>query len=216
MKRIIILSAPSGTGKSSVISALQTIFPNISFSISATTRPPRKGEVDGQDYHFISREKFCEDLNNNKFIDHCKGHTGHLYGTYWSALHTQTTGNQWLLLDVNFEGFHAMKPAALAEGFEVIDLLLLPPSLQELQNRLIGRNTESLSHIQERLDFVHKDISHHDLYTYVVVNDVLEQCVQRCCTILKQHPNIDPSRFDLCAHEHANALLHEHTQKNIR
>lgn len=205
MSRIIIISAPSGVGKSTVIKELMRAFPNLVFSISATTRPIRQGEEHGKDYFFVSKEHFEQSISDNKFIEYATVY-GNLYGTYYHTIKEQTSSNQWVLLDIDSEGLlNLKKELAHDPSLDIIDILLLPRSYDVLQERLQSRGTDTQEAIARRLKEAHLDIQKYQSYTYAIINDALEDCVRLCTHILRAHPHCNSP--DLFQHKHAQKLL---------
>lgn len=167
--RIFVVSAPSGAGKSTLCSTLLARFPNLSYSVSHTTRPPRKGERDGVDYHFISTEGFKKRIDENQWVEWAEVH-GNYYGTSRVVIEKGVTEGAHLLLDIDVQGAEQVKTIFP----EAITLFIMPPSVEVLEARLRSRGTDDEAIIEKRLNNAEKEMACKDLYEHVIVNDVLE------------------------------------------
>ncbi|MBI4632906.1 MAG: guanylate kinase [Deltaproteobacteria bacterium] len=174
----IVVSAPSGTGKTSILKALMQNCPNIMFSVSYTTRPPRPGEVDGRDYHFISEQEFRERIAAGEFAEWVENY-GQLYGTSGKTMRAFLEQGFDLMLDVEARGAQALKTNYPGGIF----VFVLPPSLAELRKRLGGRGCESEEAMKRRLDKAVDEIREIGWYDYVIFNDRLEDAVDRLRSI---------------------------------
>lgn len=173
--KIIIISAPSGTGKSTVISRIiddPTL--NLSFSISATNRPPRTGEQDGVDYYFLSEERLQTLRNEGGFIECVEVYPGRFYGTLHSELIRISEANRNLLLDIDVEGALSIKERFGATAFAIF---LEPPSLEILRERLVNRATDSAEVIEQRLSRAAYELSLAPRFDIAIVNDNLDRAV---------------------------------------
>jgi len=171
---LIVISAPSGTGKSTVVKRLLNEVEGLHFSVSATTRPPREGEVDGIDYHFIDEPAFSLKVAEGEFLEHAEVH-GHHYGTLRSATEEQLRKGQDLLLDIDVQGARQVA----GSGFGAHLVFLVPPSREELERRLRGRGSEDEATIAERLRNAEREMEAFDGFGYCVLNDDLDDAV--CC-----------------------------------
>ena len=178
---LIILSSPSGAGKSTLSRRLREDDPSIAFSISATTRPPRPGEVDGTDYHFLDRETFLANVAAGDMLEHAEVF-GNLYGSPRKPVEAAIEGGRDILFDVDWQGGQQIKESPL--GAYVVSIFLLPPSMPELEARLIARGQDSKDVIDGRMAKSRDEISHWAEYDYVLVNDDLDTCEERLKTIL--------------------------------
>ncbi|MDQ7032730.1 MAG: guanylate kinase [Desulfonauticus sp.] len=167
---LIIICAPSGTGKSTLISLLRKDFPQFQFSISYTTRTPRPGEVHGRDYFFVSKEKFLELQKKDFFAEWAKVHENY-YGTPKNAIFEALKQGKDLLFDIDVQGALQLKNN-LQQGVYVF---IFPPSLEELKNRLLNRATDSKEQIQIRLKNAQKEIEQASVFDYWIVNDDLKK-----------------------------------------
>ncbi|MFG0335991.1 MAG: guanylate kinase [Maioricimonas sp. JB049] len=180
--QVIVLSGPSGSGKTTIIRRLLGDAPvPLMMSISATTRPPRQNEVDGQHYHFLSPEDFEKRRQNGEFLECAEVHkTGYWYGTLRSELDRIRSAGAWALVEVDVEGaLNIMKQYP-----EALTLFLQTPSVDEYENRLRARGTESEELIQRRLQTARRELEFADCYRFRVVNDDLDRAVQDICEIL--------------------------------
>ncbi len=174
----IVVSAPSGTGKTSILKALIENCPNIMFSVSYTTRPPRPGEVDGKDYHFISEQEFRERIASGEFAEWVENY-GRLYGTSGKTMKAFLKQGFDLVLDVEPRGARALKTNYPGGIF----VFILPPSLAELKERLGGRGGESEEAIKRRLGGAVGEIREIQWYDYVIFNDRLEDAIDHLRSI---------------------------------
>ena len=182
--KLIILSGPSGVGKGTVIEALMEDYQDIAYSISATTRKPRAGEEDGVDYFFLSEAKFKEMVAENEFIEWAQVH-GNYYGTPKSYVEETLNAGQDVILEIDIQGAVQVKEkceqGACAEG---IFIFLAPPSLAELENRIRERDADSEAEMELRMDNATEEIKMAEEYDYVVVNDQVEQAVEKIKAII--------------------------------
>lgn len=171
---LIVVSAPSGTGKSSLCRAVLSLCPELHFSVSFTTRPPRRGETDGKDYFFISEKEFRQRVRRGEFIEWVENY-GYLYGTSEKTINAFLDEGYDLILDVETRGAKALKERH-PEG---IFVFILPPSLSVLRNRLQGRKGESEEEMEVRLAKAKEEIEEVLWYDYVIFNDALEDAIDR-------------------------------------
>jgi guanylate kinase len=181
---ILVISGPSGTGKTTLVNRLIAQSPvPLKKSVSATTRSPRAGEVDGDDYYFLSREEFLKRVENNEFLEYEEVHkTGQLYGTLKSHVDNAINNNCWSLLEVDVDG---MKNITQIYP-DAVTIFLLSPSQEVYEQRLRSRGTESEELITRRLQTAQRELTFADRYQYQVVNDQLDRAVQEICDILTQ------------------------------
>ena len=166
------MSAPSGGGKSTVVKAILESDPNIEYSVSATSRPPRKGEVDGESYYFLSTEEFKHLIEEDKFLEWAVVHN-HYYGTRRDIIEEKLQRNKDIILDLDFQGGLTIKRKIP----DSVLIFLLPPSMDILEKRLRKRQLDSEETIQLRLQNAANEIKYASQYDYVVVNDELEETV---------------------------------------
>ena len=183
----IIVSGPSGVGKSTVCGRVRENMPDLKFSISCTTRQPRTGEVDGVHYYFISREEFEKRIANDEFIEYARVFDN-IYGTLASEVIERVSRGEDVFLDIDVQG--ALQIRAAAEKNELLKkvcefVLLAPPSFEVLENRLRGRATDSAEQIEMRLAKAKHELSFFRKYNYLVVNDDLEKAADSVAAIIK-------------------------------
>lgn len=190
-----VLSAPSGAGKTSISNKITGLVRNLKHSISHTTRAPRANEVDGQDYFFISREKFQRKIEKGDFLEWADVF-GNLYGTSVENVEWAEKENCDLLFVIDVQGAETLRKLK----HPGIYIFLLPPSLQELKNRLDKRKMNTLEEIEKRLTTAKEEIFHYKAYDYVLVNDQLEEAADQVRSIIIaercRRVRFDPSQVD--------------------
>tara|TARA_B100001964_G_C14141006_1_gene557433 strand:+ start:163 stop:738 length:576 start_codon:yes stop_codon:yes gene_type:complete len=169
MKNIIVISAPSGAGKTTLCSELQRRKPHIKFSVSCTTRPKRDHEVDGVNYHFLSEHEFMEKVQNNEFIEFENVH-GYFYGTLRKTLEDALTQQEIILFDVDVNGAMTIKNNY---SDNTCTIFILPPSLDDLKKRLIQRDSETEERINKRLERTAQEMEYKDKFDACIINDDL-------------------------------------------
>lgn len=177
---LIILSSPSGAGKSTLARRLMAWDPSIRFSVSATTRAPRPGEVDGREYHFCSRAEFEAMVAAGAMLEHAEVF-GHLYGSPKAAVEEAIARGQDTLFDIDWQGGQQIRQAMRDD---VVSIFLLPPSIAALEERLHNRAQDSDEVIRGRMARSEAEISHWAEYDYVLVNRDLDACERDLRTIL--------------------------------
>lgn len=181
--KIIILSAPSGTGKSTIISRIidnQEL--RLGFSISATSRAPRGEEQDGREYYFISNEDFHRRVERGDFVEWEEVYPGTCYGTLRSEVERVTSGGRNLIMDIDVRGGLYVKRCY---GDEALSIFILPPSLETLERRLRGRATDPEERIRKRLAKAEYELGFADSYDCQVVNDDLDRAVSEVAALIK-------------------------------
>lgn len=170
---LFIISAPSGAGKTSLVHALLNINPQIDLSVSYTTRAPRAGEVNGKDYHFVSRETFVAMQMRGEFLESAEVY-GNFYGTSQTWITRENAKGRDILLEIDWQGAEQVRrlfPRA-------ISIFILPPSLDALRLRLTGRGTDHADVIARRLAAARVDVAHVAEFDYVIINDVLNEALR--------------------------------------
>lgn len=178
---LIIISSPSGAGKSTLARRLMDWDPSLRFSVSATTRPPREGEVEGQHYYFTDRANFRAMVETGQMLEHAEVF-GNLYGTPRGPVELAMSEGRDTLFDVDWQGGQQIKASSLAP--HVVSIFILPPSLAELERRLRTRDQDSEEVIAARMRKSRDEISHWAEYDYVLVNDDLDATENDLCAIL--------------------------------
>ena len=181
--RLVIISGPSGAGKSSIVRGLLEQCPlPLSLSVSATTRPPRPGEIDGIDYFFMSTDEFLRRRAHGDFLETCQVFGRNWYGTLRQTVSTGLEQGKWLILEIDVEGARQV----LAAFPEAESVFIHPGSETELERRLRGRETESEIEIQRRLEVAKRELSAAPEYRLAVVNDDLPGTIHTVCQYLRQ------------------------------
>ena len=178
---LIILSSPSGAGKTTLARKLMGWDETLSFSVSATTRPPRPGEEDGVHYHFVSENRFRKMVSNGEMLEHAHVF-GHFYGSPLGPVEAAIGAGRDVLFDVDWQGAEQIKHSALRD--HVLSIFVLPPSIAELRRRLVERGQDAAGVIAKRMQKSWDEISHWHGYDYVLVNDDLDTTFERLKTIV--------------------------------
>ena len=178
---MFILSSPSGVGKTTLTKKIAEKNSNFSISISHTTRTPRPTEIDGKDYHFVSKEKFNLLIKNNNFYEYAKIFNNY-YGTLKEPVINMLTNKIDVLFDIDWQGTQQLKKI---KDLKLVTFFILPPNLEVLKKRLLNRHEGQEKLIKERMKKFNEEVSHWDEYDYVVVNDDLEICYNDILDIIK-------------------------------
>lgn len=181
---MVILSSPSGVGKTTLTKKIQQKHQNFKISVSHTTRSPRSNEVDGVDYHFVSKEKFEELIENNKFYEFAK-----IFENYYGTLKKNvddTLSNYDIIFDIDWQG---TKQLSKFKNLNLIKIFLITKNKDELKNRLIKRNQNSANDVKKRFDSFDKDIIHWSDYDYVIINENLDVCFRQIEHIILKDKN---------------------------
>jgi guanylate kinase len=181
-KKVIILTAPSGAGKTSITQFLLANYPQLAFSVSATTRAPRGAEQNGVDYHFISPEAFEGHISQNDFLEYEMVYEGLYYGTLKSELDRIWAQGKTPVLDIDVKGAIAIQEQL---GNQALSIFILPPSIDALKERLASRNTESEEKIQMRLDKAAYELSLSDQFNAVVKNEILDTACKETAAFIQ-------------------------------
>jgi len=179
---LIILSSPSGAGKSTLTRQLLGWDETLSFSVSATTRPPREGEVDGKDYYFLEESLFRSQVTAGEMLEHAHVF-GNFYGSPKAPVETAINEGRDVLFDIDWQGAQQIQNSDL--GKHTLSIFILPPSIDELRRRLVGRGQDSKAVIGKRMQKSWDEISHWDGYDFVLVNDDLDATEARLHTIIE-------------------------------
>ncbi len=181
---MVILSSPSGAGKTTITKKIQQKYQSFKISVSHTTRKPRKNEVDGVDYFFVSRKKFEELINEGKFYEHAKIFDNY-YGTSKDSVDEIIKKND-IIFDIDWQGTQQLSKF---KNLKLVKIYLITPNKNELKNRLIKRNQDSPQDVERRFKAYDKDIKHWKDYDYIVINENLENCYKQIENIILTHKN---------------------------
>lgn len=177
---LIVISGPSGCGKDSVVKNLLTKNKNIWVSISCTSRDKRQNEEDGKDYYFVTKEEFEEKIKNDEMLEYAK-YTNNYYGTPKKYIKEHLDKGEDVILIIEIQG--ALKIKEMLK--ETIFIFILPPSMDELRKRLVGRNTESIEKVEERFKTAYQEINEVKKYNYAIVNDEIDKAADKINSIIQ-------------------------------
>jgi len=176
---LLVLSSPSGAGKTTLTRRLMTRHPELTFSVSHTTRPPRGNEVDGRDYHFVSDAVFDQMIANEGFAEWANVHQ-HRYGTAKAEIERARGQHDGIVFDIDFQGARQLESAYP----DLVTVFILPPSMDELRKRLVGRGTDRPEAIEKRFQQAKVEIANYGLFQYLLVNDDVDAAFARLEAIL--------------------------------
>ena len=176
---LIIVSAPSGCGKSTVVRRLMEKRENLRFSVSATTRKPRAGETEGVDYFFVSRKEFLRMVDDDEFLEHAE-YVGNCYGTPRAPVERQLAEGFDVYLDIDVQGAMQVKDIRP----ETLMIFLMPPSMEELERRLVLRGNNTPEEVRARLQAAEREFAFKDRFDHIVVNDVVERAVDEISELI--------------------------------
>jgi guanylate kinase len=216
---LYIISAPSGSGKTTLVNELRQYVPSLEFSVSFTTRSPRGSEQDGREYHFITHEEFEKRISRDEFLEYALVF-GNYYGTTRSVLEQARQGGNDVLLDIDVQGERQVKQKMP----DAVSIFVLPPSRTELESRLRKRSLSENVHaedvIRRRLDTARREIENYPNYDYILINDRLEQSVDRLQAIVLgeriRRSGIAPSGDEKCYLETAKKCLKSQMEDEIK
>lgn len=177
---LIVISGPSGAGKGTICKALKERNKKIWISTSMTTREPRKGELNGVDYYFVSKEDFETRIKEDKFLEYAIVHNGQYYGTPKDKINERLMAGYDVILEIDIQGALEIKDKIS----EALFIFIMPPTMDELKKRLINRNTETEEKVLERFKTAYKEINEVTKYNYVVVNDEVEEATSKVEAII--------------------------------
>lgn len=184
--KIIVFTAPSGAGKTTIVREMLKRFDNLAFSVSATTRKPREGEKDGVHYYYLTEEEFATRVDNNEFVEYEEVYAGTNYGTLKSELVRLWNDRKHVLFDIDVKGALAIKKLY---GNEALTIFVKPPSLEELENRLTSRATDDSESIKKRVAKFSKEMNFIDRFDIQLVNDQLSVALDEAEQLLKDFIN---------------------------
>ena len=192
--KLIIISSPSGAGKTTLCKLLLKRVKNISLSISYTSRSKRLNEINGRDYYFIGKDKFLDLKNKNYFIETAKNFNNY-YGSPYKNVAKASKDKKNILFDIDWKG--ARKIRNIYKKNQIIDFFILPPSKTELKKRLIKRGTDNSKEIKLRLSYAINEMKHYKEYTYVLINENVYKTVNEIKNIIEYNDNIDKNNLIL-------------------
>ena len=181
---LIVYAGASGVGKGTIMKKLLAADPNFRLSVSATTRAPREGEVDGREYYFVSRERFDEMIAEDGFLEYAE-YVGNCYGTPKEPVFRMLDEGIDVFLEIEIKGFLQIKESCP----DCVSIFIIPPSYEELKLRLIGRCTESEEVIAERLRTAETELGYQKMFDYVVVNDDADRAAREVMSIISKVKN---------------------------
>ncbi len=179
---LIVISGPSGGGKGTVVKRLREMMPELALSVSATTRPPRAGEEDGREYYFMDRDAFEEMVAREEILEYTS-YCGNYYGTPKKEAQRITSSGKNMILEIEVEGAAQIKKLYP----DAVSIMLIPPTIEEMRERLLGRGTESIETVEKRLARAAEEIKLAPEYDYIVINerDGIDACAARICEIIR-------------------------------
>jgi guanylate kinase len=184
---MLVLSSPSGGGKTTISKKIQQKYQNFKISVSHTTRKPRPNEIEGVDYFFVSKEKFIQKVENNEFYEHAKIFDN-FYGTSKKSVLELINKKNDILFDIDWQGTQQLSKY---NELNLVKLFILPPDKTELKKRLIERNQDRQTVVEERLKSYDNDILHWSDYNFVIINDNLENCFRQIESIIEQRKTLN-------------------------
>ena len=179
MARVFVITGPSGVGKGTLIRAMMERLAGLELSVSATTRAPRPGERDGLDYYFLSEQEFDRRVRAGEFVEHAD-YAGRSYGTLRTELARGIGEGAAVVLEIEVQGARQVRESVP----DAVQIFIAPPSLEALRTRLIGRGTDDREEVERRLRVAEKELKAQPEFTHVVVNDRLEDAVERLTAIV--------------------------------
>ena len=176
---LYVVSSPSGGGKGTLIRRVLDVVPDLSYSVSYTTRAPRNGEVDGREYFFVDRERFEEMIAADEFLEWANVH-GHLYGTARQQVKDEIERGKDIVLEVDVQGAASVKRL----GLDSVSVFILPPSLETLRERLLARGTDTAESLAIRLRNAPEELSQYSSFDYVILNDDVDRATSQLAAII--------------------------------
>jgi guanylate kinase len=176
---VFVITGPSGVGKGTLIRNLMQRLPQLELSVSATTRPPRPGERDGVDYHFMTPEQFERHVQVGDFVEHAD-YAGRRYGTLRSELDERVRAGSPVVLEIEVQGARQIRQAMP----DAVQVFIAPPTLEALRNRLVGRGTDDDAEVRRRLTVAEQELTARSEFAHVVVNDRLDDAMERLIEIV--------------------------------
>jgi guanylate kinase len=180
MAGVFVITGPSGVGKGTLIRGLMERLPQLELSVSATTRPPRPGERDGVEYHFLCPEEFDRRVREGRFVEHA-AYAGRRYGTLRSELENRVRAGAPVVLEIEVQGARQVRETVP----DAVQVFIVPPSLDALRTRLVGRGTDDPEEVERRLRVAERELAAQPEFEHVVVNDRLEDALDRLTEIVR-------------------------------
>lgn len=184
--KLVIFSAPSGAGKTTIVHHLLKVIPQLEFSVSACSRPMRKGETHGVDYYFISVEQFKEKIDNNEFVEWEEVYKDNFYGTLKSEIERIWKKGHHIIFDMDVVGGINLKKQF---GDRALSIFIKPPSIASLEARLKSRETETPESIARRIGKAEQELKTADQFDVIILNDVLEKAIEEAVTVVNEFLN---------------------------
>ena len=193
---VLIVSSPSGAGKTTICKKLIQDIENLSLSVSVTTRLKRQNEIDGKDYFFKSDEEFDKMVEEEKFLEHARVF-GYSYGTLKSEINSKITNGINVIVDIDWQGTRQIEEHI---PDDIVKIFILPPSIKELEKRLGARATETQDSFKKRMSEARKEISHYNEYDFIIINEDVQECINKIKLIinsesLRRHRQVGLSEF---------------------
>ncbi len=193
---VLIVSSPSGAGKTTICKKLIQDIENLSLSVSVTTRLKRQNEIDGKDYFFKSDEEFDKMVKEEKFLEHARVF-GYSYGTLKSEINSKITNGINVIVDIDWQGTRQIEEHI---PDDIVKIFILPPSIKELEKRLGARATETQDSFKKRMSEARKEISHYNEYDFIIINEDVQESVNKIKLILnseslRRHRQVGLSEF---------------------
>jgi len=193
---VLIVSSPSGAGKTTICKKLIQDIENLSLSVSVTTRLKRQNEIDGKDYFFKSDEEFDKMVKEEKFLEHARVF-GYSYGTLKSEINSKITNGINVIVDIDWQGTRQIEEHI---PDDIVKIFILPPSIKELEKRLGARATETQDSFKKRMSEARKEISHYNEYDFIIINEDVQECINKIKLIinsesLRRHRQVGLSEF---------------------
>jgi guanylate kinase len=189
INKVIIFSAPSGSGKTTIVKHLLSKFPQLKFSVSSTSRKKRDDEIEGKDYYFITYDEFRRQIGDGKFIEYEEVYEGRLYGTLKSEAERIWNEGKIIVFDVDVKGGLRIKETY---GNQALSVFIMPSSLEELRRRLITRATESVEDIEKRVSRADEELSYSVSFDEIILNDNLHEALKHAEKIVDEWIRCEP------------------------
>ena len=200
----IVLSSPSGAGKTTITKKLSQKYPNIKISISHTTRKPRSNETEGKDYYFVNESEFKNLIDEDKFLEYAKVFQNY-YGSSKEIVFKKLNNAENIIFDIDWQGTQQIKNQKL--NYKIVTIFILPPSRNELYKRLLNRDRNDEKIAKERMYQFNEDVLHWKDYDFVVINDDLENCYKKIIKFIKSSDNKKDPNYQRLISLHVKSLL---------